>query len=173
MLLISYGWELLFDHISFLFQLKAFDNAGKESRKLTQMKDKKFLEGLAHDKRYLEHIVGQLSISATTRNNNPETNSTTRLMLSEVNKLILIAIISYITRLLSIWESDMYYLFNINLQAKKGLEFLMDRREFWSQQRPEYPDDAKEIGGKPEGWDAVMTSVVKKKHGKMFGRKLL
>ena len=53
------------------------------------MKDKKFLEGLAHDKRYLEHIVGQLSISATTRNNNPETNSTTRLMLSEVNKLIL------------------------------------------------------------------------------------
>ena len=63
------------------------------------MKDKKFLEGLAHDKRYLEHIVGQLSISATTRNSNPETNSTTRLMLSEVNKLILIAIISYITRL--------------------------------------------------------------------------
>ena len=48
------------------------------------MKDKKFLEGLAHDKRYLEHIVGQLSISATTRNNNPETNSTTKLMLSEV-----------------------------------------------------------------------------------------
>ena len=66
---------------------------------MTQMKDKKFLEGLAHDKRYLEHIVGQLSISATTRNSNPETNSTTRLMLSEVNKLILIAIISYITRL--------------------------------------------------------------------------
>ena len=63
------------------------------------MKDKKFLEGLAHDKRYLEHIVGQLSISATTRNSNPETNSTTRLMLSEVNKLILIAIIFYITRL--------------------------------------------------------------------------
>ena len=84
---------------------------------MTQMKDKKFLEGLAHDKRYLEHIVGQLSISATTRNSNPETNSTTRLMLSEVNKLILIAIISYITRLfnLSIWESNMYYLFNINL----------------------------------------------------------
>ena len=135
------------------------------------MKDKKFLEGLAHDKRYLEHIVGQLSISATTRNSNPETNSTTRLMLSEVNKLILIAIIFYI--ILSIWESDMYYLFNINLQAKKGLEFLMDRREFWSQQRPEYPDDAKEIGAKPEGWDAVMTSVVKKKHGKVFGRKLL
>ena len=80
---------------------------------MTQMKDKKFLEGLAHDKRYLEHIVGQLSISATTRNSNPETNSTTRLMLSEVNKLILIAIISYIT--ISIWESDMYYLFNINL----------------------------------------------------------
>ena len=80
---------------------------------MTQMKDKKFLEGLAHDKRYLEHIVGQLSISATTRNSNPETNSTTRLMLSEVNKLILIAIIFYI--ILSIWESDMYYLFNINL----------------------------------------------------------
>ena len=77
------------------------------------MKDKKFLEGLAHDKRYLEHIVGQLSISATTRNSNPETNSTTRLMLSEVNKLILIAIIFYI--ILSIWESDMYYLFNVNL----------------------------------------------------------
>ena len=49
----------------------------------------------------------------------------------------------------------------------------MDRREFWSQQRPEYPDDAQEIGGKPEGWDAVMASVVKKKHGKVFGRKLL
>ena len=53
------------------------------------MKDKKFLEGLAHDKRYLEHIVGQLSISATTKNRNPETNSTTRLMLSEVNFPIL------------------------------------------------------------------------------------
>ena len=65
------------------------------------MKDKKFLEGLAHDKRYLEHIVGQLSISATTKNNNPETNSTTRLMLSEVNKSILTVIILF----KSIWES--------------------------------------------------------------------
>ena len=76
--------------------MKAFDNAAKESRRLTQMKDKKFLEGLAHDKRYLEHIVGQLSISATTRNNNPETNSTTRLMLSEVNELNPIVIILFI-----------------------------------------------------------------------------
>ena len=66
---------------------------------MTQMKDKKFLEGLAHDKRYLEHIVGQLSISATTRNSNPETNSTTRLMLSEVNELNPIVIILFISNL--------------------------------------------------------------------------
>ena len=63
------------------------------------MKDKKFLEGLAHDKRYLEHIVGQLSISATTKNNNPETNSTTRLMLSEVNKSVLTVIILFIKKI--------------------------------------------------------------------------
>ena len=75
------------------------------------MKDKKFLEGLAHDKRYLEHIVGQLSISATTRNSNPETNSTTRLMLSEVNELNPIVIILFI----NLYGNVMRTIFSISI----------------------------------------------------------
>ena len=52
-----------------------------ESMQLTKVKDKKFLEGLAQDKRYLEQIVSRLS--ATTPGSNIR-SSATRSMISEV-----------------------------------------------------------------------------------------
>ena len=62
------------------FQLKNIATEN-ESGKLTKVKDRKFLEGLAHDKRYLEDIIGQLS--AVTVKNNPKSFAT-KSMLSEV-----------------------------------------------------------------------------------------
>ena len=56
-------------------------------------------------------------------------------------------------------------------QAKTGLDFLIDRREFWSQQRPDYHIDKRENIGKPASWDTVLSSIMKKKTT-VFGRKL-
>ena len=63
-----------------LFQLKASNNEN-ESTESIKVKDEKFLEGLASDKQYLEHIIKQLS--TTNLRNNPN-NPTTKSVLSEV-----------------------------------------------------------------------------------------
>ena len=55
------------------------------------------------------------------------------------------------------------------IQAKKGLDFLIDRREFWSQQRPDYPKGPREKIGKAAGWNTVMSRLMPDKR-KVFGR---
>ena len=64
----------------FILQLKNFANQDETSR-CAKVKDRKFLEGLAKDKRYLEEIIDQLSSSKV--GHNPR-NFTTRSMVSEV-----------------------------------------------------------------------------------------
>ena len=65
---------------SFILQLKNFVNQDETSR-CAKVKDRKFLEGLAKDKRYLEEIIDQLSSSKVGQN---PRNVTTRSMVSEV-----------------------------------------------------------------------------------------
>ena len=52
------------------------------------------------------------------------------------------------------------------------MEFLIDRREFWSQQKPDYPTGPRETIGEAAGWDAVMARLIKKKP-RVFGRKII
>ena len=68
------------NYIIAIFQLKNVVNED-ESRKSTKVKDRKFLEGLSQDKRYLEDIIGQLS---TVKVGNNATSFTTKSMVSEV-----------------------------------------------------------------------------------------
>ena len=53
-----------------------------------------------------------------------------------------------------------------------ALVFLNDRREFWSQQKPNYSKDEKvETESKKGQWDVVMSRMIDKRP-KVFGRKL-
>ena len=85
-----------------------------------KQKDRKFLEALASDKKYLEGMLDKLSIppggfGSTKKKgfNKPVTytNPATKCIVKEV---------------------------------KTALDFLEDRRDFWSQQKPDYPAGSQE-----------------------------
>ena len=101
----------------------------EETRISRRRKDKKFLEGLAYDKQYLEGIIKKLS---PTKNKGMISNNNNNL----ATKLIL-------------------------KEAETALEFLKERREFWSQQKPDYPSDHREVI-EPPNWDTVHTRMNKR-----------
>ena len=104
-----------------------------ETKKMKKKKDRKFLEALASDKQYLEGIIKKINRT------NPKTKTTSH----DVRKqLVSHAIVS---------------------EAENALGFLQDRREFWSQQKPDYPTGPKEsISSKPK-WNALQGRLLHKK----------
>ena len=49
------------------------------------------------------------------------------------------------------------------VQAEDGLNFLQDRRDFWSQQKPDYPKGPKEETTERSTWEGVTNRVLNKK----------
>ena len=94
-------------------------------------KDRKFLEGLAPDKRYLEGMIKKLSApSGRSKIKGPTTNLATKSILNE---------------------------------AEKALGFLEDRREFWSQQKPDYDKGPAEEQKEPPKWNTIQLRMVNKR----------
>ena len=55
-----------------------------------------------------------------------------------------------------------------NFQAEDALDFLVDRRDFWSQQKPDYPNGPREEIGSRATWDAVVNRLVNKEPVRPF-----
>ena len=104
-----------------------------ETKKMKKKKDRKFLEALASDKQYLEGIIKKIN----------KTNPKSKSNQLEINKhLVSQSIVS---------------------EAENALGFLQDRREFWSQQKPDYPSGPKEsISSKPK-WNSLQNRLLHKK----------
>ena len=49
------------------------------------------------------------------------------------------------------------------VQAEDGLNFLQDRRDFWSQQKPDYPKGPKEETVERSTWESITNRVLNKK----------
>ena len=104
-----------------------------ETKKMKKKKDRKFLEALASDKQYLEGIIKKINKTS------PKTKTTSL----EVKKhLVTQSIVS---------------------EAEGALGFLRDRREFWSQQKPDYPTGPKESISRKPKWNAVQNRLLQKK----------
>ena len=52
------------------------------------------------------------------------------------------------------------------------MDFLVDRRDFWSQQKPDYPNGPREEVGKAASWEAVVARVVNKRPTVAFREKV-
>ena len=54
-------------------------------------------------------------------------------------------------------------------KAEDALDFLVDRRDFWSQQKPDYPnkDNKEEIGSRAT-WDGVVNRIMNKEAVRPF-----
>ena len=48
------------------------------------------------------------------------------------------------------------------LKAEGALDFLVERRDFWSQQKPDYPNGPREEIGSRATWDAVVNRLLNK-----------
>ena len=55
-------------------------------------------------------------------------------------------------------------------QANNALDFLNDRRDFWSQQNPEYPEEIKGMNVKDKSpLDVLMTRIMGRQKGAVAG----
>ena len=162
-----------FGNLNYIIGLMPFDLMGipwyklkdygekKESSISRKRKDRKFLEHLAHDKQYLERIVKKLS---------PK-NEKSKL---SGNKIVTDYTVSDVDIFshhqgVRIWKN--IYPCNNKVatklllnEAETALVFLEERKEFWSQQKPAYPNRNKGKTEKVPNWDIVLNRMVSKKH---------
>ena len=108
-----------------------------ETRVGKKKKDRRFLDRLASDKYYLESIIEKVAPSTTKSKSNKISNSNN----SERNNIASNLIIN---------------------EAQTALNFLEERREFWSQQNPDckkIEDKANQKPEKQENWSKIQTRM--------------
>jgi len=105
------------------------------------MKDKKFLNELAPDKFFLEQMVKKLSLLDHLKTPVQDT------VLQEVQK----------KKFLHVGLIEMFF----KLQATETLGFLIDRRDFWSQQNPDHYEENSKTYAVHPSWKELIRKIVK------------